>query len=151
MKKTILVTVVLAIGLFACAQTPPKQVSDAFNKKFSNASDVKWEQEKENEWEAELKMGGKEISANFDAKGNWQETETEIGKKDISAEAHKAINLKFDGWEIEKAESVETPDFKGYEIVLEKEDTETEILVTTTGEITIKKVTVEDDDEDDED
>lgn len=151
MKRIILATMVMTIGLFACAQTPPKQGSDAFSEKFSDASEVKWEQEKENEWEAEFKLNGKETSANFDAKGVWQETEFVISKKEISAEAHKAINLKFEGWKIEKVESIETPDFKGYEIALEKEDTETEISVTTTGEITILKVKVEDDDDERED
>jgi len=150
MKKTILSSFALAFTLFACAQTPPKQVNDAFSKKFNNASEVKWEQEKTNEWECEFTLDGKKLSASFDSKGNWQETEAEINKKDISAEAHKAINLNFKGWEIEKAESIETPTFSGYEIVLEKKDTKTEILVTKAGEITIKKVNVEEEKDDDE-
>lgn len=147
MKKTVLLSVVALMGLFACAQTPPKSVSDAFNKKFTSATDVNWEQEGE-EWEAEFKQKGTEMSANFETSGKWLETEAEVKAKDFPAEVHKAINLKFEGWEIEKAESIEKADFKGYEIVLEKEDTETEILVTASGELTIKKVKVEDDDED---
>jgi len=50
----------------------------------------------------------------------------------------------FRGLKFEKTELVETPDFKGYEIVLEKENTEVEILVTSFGVITIKEVYVED-------
>jgi len=150
MKKTFLVTVVIAMGLFACAQTPPASVSDTFNKKFKSATDIEWEQEEDNEWEVEFKMNGTEMSACFEALGKWLETEAEVKAKDLPAEVHKAINIKFDGWEIDEVESIEKPDFKGYEIVLEKEDTETEVLVTASGEITIKKVKVEEDDDDEE-
>ena len=146
MKKTVLLSLVTFMGLYACAQNPPKGVSDAFNKKFASATDVKWKQEGE-EWETEFKQENTEMSASFEASGKWLETEAEIKLKDLPAEAHKAINLKFEGWEIEKVETVETPNFKGYEMLLEKEDTETEILVTATGEITIIKVIVDDDDE----
>lgn len=147
MKKVILGIVVITFGIFACTQTPPKQVSEAFNKKFNNTSNLKWEQEEENEWEAEFKMNGEKASAIFDANSTWLETETNIAKKDIPAEVQKAINLQFEDWNIEKAEIIETPEFKGYEILLDKEETETEILVTAAGEITIKKTKTEEEEE----
>lgn len=92
-------------------------------------------------------MTGNKASAIFDANGTWLETEASIAKKDIPAEVHKAINMQFEGWKIEKAEILETPEFKGYEILLENEETEAEILVTAAGEITIKKVKVEEEEE----
>jgi len=136
--------IILAIGIMAHAQTPPEKVNNAFNKKFANAGEVKWEQEEVDEWEVEFNLDGRNMSANFDGSGSWLETEGVVMKEDIPAEVFKAICLDFEGWEFEKTESVETPDFKGYEIVLEKEDTEVEILVTSSGVITIKEVFVED-------
>jgi len=61
-------------------------------------------------------------------------------ESNIPAEVYKAICSEFNGWEIEKIEFVETPDFKGFEIILEKEDTEVEIMVSESEEITIKEV-----------
>ncbi len=151
MKKTLLSVFASGIILIACAQnvTTPKVVQDAFLKMFKSAQNVKWEQE-DNEWEAEFKMDATKMSACFDNAGKWLETETHLKMKDLPAEIHKAINLKFSGWEMEEIEGIEKPDFKGYEIELENGETETEIIVSSAGEITIKKVTVEDDDKDDD-
>ena len=149
MKKTLLFVFVSGLVFMACAQnpSPPKEVQATFSKKFKEVQNTEWEQE-ENEWEAEFKLNGTKMSASFDNSGNWLETETEVKKKDVPADIFKAVNLKFDGWEMEEIERVEKPDFKGYEIALEKKETETEILVTDAGEITIKKVKVEDEDDD---
>ena len=151
MKKTLLSILVSGLVLMACGQnpTPPKEVQSAFSKKFNAFHEVKWEQE-DNEWEAEFKLNGTEMSASFDNIGNWLETETEVRKKDVPAEIIKAVVLKFDGWEMEEIERIEKPDFKGYEIALEKEETETEILVSDSGDITIKKVKVEDEEDEDD-
>lgn len=149
MKKTILSFLASGLVFMACGQnpTPPKEVQTAFSKQFKEVQNPKWEQE-DNEWEAEFKVNGTEMSASFDNSGNWLETETEVKKKDVPADIFKAVNLKFEGWEMEEVERIEKPNFKGYEIALEKGETETEILVTDSGEITIKKVKVEDDEED---
>jgi hypothetical protein len=150
MKKTLLSVFASGIVLMACGQnpTPPKEVQTAFTKKFSSAQELKWEQEK-NEWEAEFKLNGVEMSASFDNSGKWMETESEVKKEDVPAQVFKSIALKFNGFEIDEIEKVETNEFNGYEIELEKEETEVEILCTTEGVITIKKVEVEDDDDDD--
>ena len=56
----------------------PPAVLSAFNAKYANASDVKWEQEKEKGkliYEADFKFNGKEIEAEFDSAGNFLEEE----------------------------------------------------------------------------
>ncbi len=149
MKKTALLILIFGTVLMVHGQNqlPPKEVQDSFIKMFKSATDVKWEQE-ENEWEAEFKKDGTSMSASFNNAGEWLETETKINGKDLPAEIHKAINLKFNGWEIEEIESIEKPDYKGYEIELEKGNTEAEIQITASGDITIEKVSVEDEDDD---
>ena len=57
--------------------------------------------------------------------------------------------MKFNGFEIDEIEKLESNEFNGYEIELEKEETEVEIICTNEGVITILKVEVEDDNEDD--
>lgn len=150
MKISILVITVLAFGLFACGQTPPKQVTDNFSKKFAGASKVKWGMEDETEWEAEFKMDGKEMSASFDKEGKWMATEAEISEKDLPANVLKAVNTAYAGWKMKEIKSIETPDFKGYEIGIEKGKEELEIQVTTDGKITVNKESEEGEDEEDE-
>ena len=149
MKKTLLSVIIIGLTFIVSGQNPtlPIEVQTAFSKKFSSVQELKWERE-DNEWEAEFKLNGTEMSASFDNLGKWLGTETKLQKKDVPAYVFKSINLKFDGWEIEEIERIEKPDFKGYEITLEKKETETEILVTDTGELTIKKLKVEDDEDD---
>jgi len=151
--KNLQIGVISAILIFTMAncngQGAPKEVLKTFNEKFAKASDVKWEQEEPNEWEAEFKLDGKEASASFDLAGNWLETEMVLAEKDITPAAQKAISAKFAGWEFEKVESIEKPGFNGYEIEMEKGETSVELVVTAAGELTIEKVTVEDEGNDD--
>ncbi len=145
MKKSVFIIAVLAISIVACAQTPPKSVSDNFNSKFSGATKVKWEQEEENEWEAEFKMNGEEMSASFDNAGKWLETEKELKKNELPATVLDAVNTEYAGYKIEEAAEIEKPDFKGYEFGIEKGEEELEILVSADGSITVNKESEEED------
>jgi len=151
MKNTILtISVIFIFSLTTSCQTEvPKKVSSAFNEKFSTMENVTWEQESENEWEASFISEGKETSAVFDADGIWLETETEVVLEDIPAEVFKTLCLKYEEFEIEEAESIESPDFNGYEIEIEMEDDddekEFEVLIDSDG--TFVKAVEEDDDE----
>ena len=144
MKKSIFIITVLAFILFACSQIPPKPVSDNFTEKFAGATKVKWEQEEENEWEAEFKMNDSAMSACFDNSGNWLNTEAEIKEKDLPANVLTAIKVAYPGWKIESVESIESPDFKGFELGIEKGKEELEIMVTASGEITVNEESEED-------
>ena len=80
MKKSILLSVSFAfiwIVSFAQQQAPEK-VKSAFEQKFANASQVKWEKEKSGEYEASFSQNGKKMSANFSVEGLWMESESEI-------------------------------------------------------------------------
>lgn len=147
MKKSILVITVLAFGLFACGQTPPKSVTDNFSKKFAGATKVKWEMEDKTEWEAEFKMDGKEMSACYDLEGKWTNTEAKLTEKDLPANVLNAVKATYAGWKIESVESIETPEYKGYELGVEKGKEELELKVTANGKITVNKESEEEDDE----
>jgi hypothetical protein len=148
MKKSMFIVTVLAISLVACVQNPPKNVADNFSKKFQNATKVKWDQEEENEWEAEFKMNGEAVSASFDNAGKWLETEKELKKKELPAAVLNAFNSKYAGYKIDEASTIEKPDFKGYELGIEKGEEALEILVTADGNITSAKKVEEGEDRD---
>lgn len=152
MKRLFLFAIIGLISSNTYGQeAAPTPVIKSFQSKFTKAEDVKWILEKPDEWEAEFKLGGKELSACFDSSGKWIETETKINKKELPAEVLKSLFLRFEGFEIEEVELIQTPDFQGYEMVLERQETEVEVLINNSGEITIKDVKVEDDEEDEKD
>ena len=148
MKKSIIIIATLVFGLFACAENPPKAVTDNFAKKFTGATKVKWESEEANEWEAEFKMNGNEMSASFDNAGKWINTEAVLSEKELPANVLKAVNDAYPGWKIESVESYETPEMKGYEMGIEKGKEELEIQVSPDGKITVNKESKEEDDDD---
>ena len=56
----------------------PTSVMSAFNSKFPNAINVKWDKENEHEYEASFEWESKKLSANYSDTGEWLETESTI-------------------------------------------------------------------------
>lgn len=96
MKRYFLLVVsILAISMLAFAIDVPKAVTDAFAKKFPGATNVKWDKENKNEYEAEFTLNGKSASANFLTDGSWVETEMEINVSDLPVAAATSIKTKY--------------------------------------------------------
>ena len=146
MSKLTLVIFVAVLSLLGCGQAkPPAAVADAFSKKFANATQAKWDMESDNEWEVEFKAGKQEMSANFDLAGTWLETEGEVLLSDLPAVIIKMIETDFPGFEVEEALTLDTPDFSGYEILIESKTEQFEITLTKAGEFVSKTVVSEED------
>ena len=151
-KVTILMLGLVMILSQACAQTQknvPTKVKTTFAQKFPNAKKVKWDKENATEWEAEFKMKGKEYSANFDNNGNWKETEYRINKSDIPSAVKSTLDKNFNGYKIEVAEVSETADGKVYEFMIEKGNSDMEVVVNSDGKL-VKKEEKKEKDEDEE-
>jgi len=147
----ILMVFVSTMAFTACGQKSdvPAKVKTAFEQKFPNATKVSWDKENAKEWEAEFKMEGKEYSANFDADGNWKETEYEIRKSDIPTAVKSTLDKDFNGYKIEEAEISETSDGTVYEFELEKGKSEIEVAISPNGKLVMQKEKKEDDEEND--
>ncbi len=151
MKKTItLTTLLVGTTLMSFAQSTPTKVQDAFNTKFPNAKSVEWEKENDTEWEAEFKLNGIEYSANFGTDGTWKETEHEIKVNELPENVKNTLANEFSEYEIEEAEMVETSDFNGYEVEIEKGEETMEVVFDKSGKV-IKKKFEDGENEDDED
>ncbi len=152
MKYLLLVTV-LSFGILStsCAQgkkTAPAAVQAAFKAKFPTVQKAKWDMEDENEWEAEFKKDGKEMSANFNNDGTWLETETEIKSADLPQAVKDAMASQFAGYKTEEASMVQTAEMAaGYEVEMEKGETTIEVLFGADGTV-IKQKTEKEEDED---
>jgi uncharacterized membrane protein YkoI len=100
MNINIIATVATVIFCCFCSTTcfsqksAPTAVREAFSQKFPGVSDVDWDKENANEWEAEFEQNGKDISVNFRADGSWLETETEIQMADLPAPVQAALQGK---------------------------------------------------------
>jgi len=155
MKTSILIlSAVVLFGFTACGQSVkevPEGVKSAFSQKFPDASNVKWDMENDNEWEAEFKLNGTEYSANFENSGVWTETEYKINLKDIPEAVKTSLDNESDGAKIEVSEVCETNDGKVYEFVLSKGDNEMELQINATGKIIKKEQANEEQEEEDED
>lgn len=133
----------------ACAQTiAPTEVTTAFSQKFPTAKKVRWDKEKETEWEAEFKVDGKEFSANFTSEGIWKETEHEISKAEIPEDVNMTLKSEFADYKIEEPEVSETAAGKVYEFIIEKKDSKLEVAIAPDGKVLKKEVKKDEDQED---
>lgn len=108
MKKVMMILAIVLISSCSFAKTPPKAVSDAFVKKFPNATKVSWGIEGPKEWEAEFTLNGEKISANFSQDGTWLETEQEIKATNLPKVILASVKMKFSDWKIVEADKTET-------------------------------------------
>jgi hypothetical protein len=99
---------ILFIALPVFAIKVPKAVKDAFEKKFPAATNVSWAKENAKEYEANFKLNGTAMSANFLSNGNWKETETEITIAGLPAAVSDAIKSSYKGYSITGADKIET-------------------------------------------
>ncbi len=138
MKTTMVIFGCLVFSLVSCAQkTPPKAVADAFSQRFQKAEKVKWDMEEANEWEAEFKLSGKELSASFDLTGKWLETEAEIEATELPEAVKTAVEKQFAGAKIGEASRIESPDFTGFEFELKQKGKEFEVQSTKDGALKV--------------
>lgn len=121
------------------ANKVPAAVASAFKAKFPNATKTSWEMENANEYEAEFKLNGKEVSANFDNTGKWLETETEIRVSALPMAVKNALKKDFAGFKIEEASKIESAkDGNCFEAEIEKGEETFDVLFTPDGKMLSK-------------
>jgi len=126
----------------------PEIVKNAFAQKYPAAQKVEWEMEETDEYEAEFKLNGEEISANFKKDGTWLGTETEMDKADLPQAVKDSIAATFPEHEIEEAERCEKPNgVIAYEVELENEknDLEFKAIFSADGQLIKKEMEEEED------
>jgi hypothetical protein len=118
----------------------PLAVKQSFSKSFPKSKEVKWSKENSEEFEAEFKNEGKEMSANFSITGILRSTEMEIRKGDLPKAVQAAISKEFGGYKIKEVERSETHG-KGevFETELEKGSFMWEVQFDMNGTILAKK------------
>lgn len=139
--EKIITALYFTIALVSCTEinsNVPNTIKRAFNKKFSNAKNVTWEKENEDEWEAEFKLNGKQYSANFSFNGDWKETEYEINFDDAPQEIKSILNKNFMDYQIEEVTIIETSLDKYYEFEIEVKKEKIEVLINENSGVITK-------------
>jgi hypothetical protein len=140
----ILIALFSLISFSACSQkNPPENIKKEFSQKYATAKSVKWNSEKPNEWEAEFKMNGKNMSACFDNEGKWMESEAEVSVKDLPAEVTNTLKNEFSGFKTKEISTVENPEMKGFEFALKNKETEITVIIGADGKVLKKEETGE--------
>jgi hypothetical protein len=110
MNKIILTALFLLYTVassFAQSKTP-QAVSEAFIKKFPNATHVKWEKENTHEFEASFRWNGVNYSANFSDSGEWFETESSIVFNDLPKNVQANFNASHPNVKVKEVDKIET-------------------------------------------
>lgn len=153
MKLRFLVLAVIlgSLSLFACSDDdnykPDQTVKEAFEAKFPAATRVSWEK-KGIYRVADFRENNKEMTAWFDATGNWYMTETDLNTINELPEAVKTAFLqsKYAEWKIDDIDMLERKDSETlYIIEIESGDQEVDLYYSADG-ILIKSVIDDDSD-----
>ena len=135
MKKLIIVAIVAMFSTTALHATEvPEVVKKAFQQKFPTAKKVKWEKEKNNDFEASFILNDKEVSAVYSIDGQLKETETEIAVSELPKSVIDALVKKDANAKIEEAEKIERSDNTIiYETEVKINKKKTELLFDSSG------------------
>lgn len=130
--------------LIACGKNSEvdSQVQEAFSKRFPDAQKVTWGKENSEEWEAEFEQNQQEFSANFNTDGKWLETETAIEMEQLPQKISEAVKSDFSEAQIRKIFRIEQPNEFFYELELQQDNREIEVLYKESGEL-LKQKTVQ--------
>ena len=135
MKKLIIVAIIAMLSTTALHATEvPEVVKKAFQQKFPTAKKVKWEKEKNNDFEASFILNDKEVSAVYSIDGQLKETETEIAVSELPKSVIDALAKKDANAKIEEAEKIERSDNTIiYETEVKINKKKTELLFDSNG------------------
>ncbi len=102
----------ISLTKFCTTVTPdddvPKAVKIAFKSKYPKAKKVSWEVDSNDYFEANFKLDDKKYRADFNASGQWIETELSIKFKDLPEKVQAAVKKEYDKDDIVEIEQVDS-------------------------------------------
>ncbi|HUW06420.1 MAG TPA: PepSY-like domain-containing protein [Williamwhitmania sp.] len=126
----------LLMAAQACSVNVPKDVKDAFAKKFPTVKWEKWSKENDKTLEAEFVLDGKTVSALFSLDGTWMETEEEIAVDVLPQEVKATLEAKFAKMTVKECEKVTKSNSSlTYELEIKTAEGVKEVVFNPQGEI----------------
>jgi len=120
------------------------KVKKAFQHKYSNATNVKWEIKNQN-FEVVYRQDLKKHTSEFDKAGIWLYTRTTLKLVDVTIAIKNAIKKSFSKYRIVEINKVESKDKASfYEIIFNQSSTDITIQFAPDGKILDRKVDLKD-------
>jgi hypothetical protein len=150
MKTLLSIGFILGIAITAMAQKTknkdvPADVKASLQKNF-NISDATWDKEGDN-FEANYKAKGKEMSVVFSNAGAVLETESEIEQDQLPAQAQALLKKEYSDFKVEEAARISVQGVISYEAEVEKGEQSFELIFDQTGNLIKKESEKEKDDQ----
>lgn len=135
MKKLFFVVAVIFMAVTSCkSDNVPEAVNKAFQNKFPNATNAKWDKENAHEFEADFVWNGAKYSANFSDTGEWLETESTISFNQLPEKVQKAFNNSYPGANVKAVAKIETSkSTTKYEVEIKQSIKNKEVLYIEDG------------------
>ncbi|UII19517.1 PepSY-like domain-containing protein [Fulvivirga ligni] len=135
----ILLNVLLFVSISACSQAQgdiPKEVKEAFEKKYPSHKDVEWNVDDHGFYEADFKLDGEKYRADFEKSGVWVETENSIKYDDLPDVVKDVIKEGYDKDEITEIEHVQNAE-KGefFDVEFKRKGKNKDVMITPSGKI----------------
>ncbi len=132
MSKKWIVSFVLVLVMFAAnaqLRKIPAEVTDAFKAKYETATSVSW-RDKLSAFQAEFKIGEKEMKAVFSPKGEWLRTETEYDYNSVPLDVKDGFKKsKYADLNVLAVTRIEEKDKTEFKIVVKKNEFNKKLLV----------------------
>jgi hypothetical protein len=142
--RTVLIALTVAAGGALAQELPadkvPAKVQQAFQSKFPGVTKVEWKLKADKNYEAEFNLKDVEVTAKFDAKGKWLETETAIEASELTKEVRETLAKEYKGYKIIETQKLERADDKKplFEVHLENADEILKVQLEGNGTISSK-------------
>jgi hypothetical protein len=135
--KQILFAAALFLGLTSSAEVPNEKVLNAFEKTFSQATDVKW-QDIDNNFEASFTQADVKLRVQYDAEGNIIRSIRYYKAHMLPILIQSKIQKKFSDKKIYSVTEITSTESIGYHIILEDAKTWTNVKSDMYGNLTIE-------------
>ena len=139
MKSLIFAMCIAGLSPVVIAQDIPQEqvpslVLNAFQSKFSNATDVEWEK-KGDLFKVEFEIGSLDHDLWIDKTGNIKKHKEEFSKTNLPEAVNQKIKTEFSGYRIDDVDKIETDGKVFYQVELDGKSDDRDVLFSSDGSV----------------
>jgi hypothetical protein len=133
---------VIALGSTVSAQkiestNVPAGIIKTFNNAYLNAENPQWEMDYDN-YVVKFKKNKVETSATYNKDGKWVKSETPVTRSSMPSAVKETLSKEFGSYKENDIERVDKPDGVVYQIDLENNQINYEVIISDKGELISK-------------
>lgn len=118
----------------------PEASKQGFAKKYPKAESAKWKSASDGIYTVDFSDSGQRTSADFDAKGNWVQSEIKMDKSSLPAAVSQTIAKQYSDFEIDWVKQLSSPERPvAYRVALDQEGYTVRINFSPEGKVLEKE------------